>query len=120
MGNERAPLGAPGGLVKYNILQYFHFFVPQKRLISNMGLIFCITSVCDIKLVYISPLENVPISVSTNLLPKMAEDRYFLSFLPGSDEGVMKFTLSQITSPLSSCYRLWVFLNISIFSTKSD
>ena len=70
-------------IIKYNILQYFHFFVPQKDLISNMGLIFCITSVCDIKLVYISPLENVPISVSTNLLPKMAEDRYSVSFSSG-------------------------------------
>ena len=71
--------------IKYNFLQKFHFFVPQKDLISDMGLIFCITSVCDIKtkLVYISPLENVPISVSTNLLPKMAEDRYSVSFSSG-------------------------------------
>ena len=61
--------------IKYNFLQKFHFFVPQKDLISNIDSISCITSVCDIKLVYIAPLENVPIFGSTKLLPKMAEDR---------------------------------------------
>ena len=107
-------------ILKYNIVQKFHFVVPQKDLISNMGSISCITSVWDKKLVDIGALKNRPNFGSTKMLPILWWIDILWNILPGSEKGVMKFTLSQITFPLTLNYRCCFFLNISIFSTKSD